>query len=282
MQSASDNGHPDLGATPLAFAPRLAFSGLAVVALGAGVLASGVAVGTVDSLLVIVMALVVTQIGWATIWHGVAGVAWRQPLAELRAWPARTLVRPLPYTQPGSAAEKTALALGHLRDWANARLLPQYGALLAGLVGAVIVGLVMSLVLGPQPAALTLGAVLLTQVALLVCRANGQPHALFGGLMWVGLPLLMGYALFQSVTLDVVLVAVGLSMAYAGTDSAPRARGWWLAGAGVVLVLLVATRRPLGAFAIAVLALPQLLLVPSRHIKVWLMAMRLAAAIAIS
>lgn len=275
-------------ANAAAFAPRLSWALISLLALLAGVLAAGG--GNSEAWLAVLIALVLTQVAWSMIWYGLAEVPWREPLGAWRSWPHDPSQRPtrtLPYTQPGSAAAKTGEWGGQLHAWFSAQFWPRYGATVLVLVGAILVGLVLGLVLGVAPTLLTLSAIILAQVALFASRGSGQPAPLLAGLMWVSAPMMLGASLFGSLGWDTIWAALGLGIAYAGIPNAeiterPTARWYWLIGGGLVLALLVITRRPLGAFAVALLMLPQVLLQPSRHIRWWFVGVVLAVAVALS
>lgn len=299
MQSSVDSSPISREANSIAFAPRLSLVLIALVALMAGVLAAG-GMGASDAWLAVLIALVLTQVAWSMIWHGLAEVPWRESLHSWQSWPREPSPRPartLPYTQPGSAAAKTGDLGGQFQAWASAAFWPRYGATVMGLVGAILVGLVLGLVLGVAPTLLTLSVIILAQVALFASRGSGQPAPLLAGLMWVSAPMMLGVSLFGSLGWDTIWAALGLGIAYAGISDAgiadagitdagvadrPTARWYWLIGGGLVLALLVLTRRPLGAFAVALLMLPQVLLQPSRRIRWWFIGVVLAVAVALS
>jgi len=294
MQTSADRQPISREASPIAFAPRLSLALISLLALLAGVLAAGGA-GAGEAWLAVLIALVLTQVAWSMIWYGLAEVPWREPLSAWRSWPHDPSQRPtrtLPYTQPGSAAAKTGEIGGQLQAWASVQFWPRYGATILGLLGAILVSLVLGLVLGVAPTLLTLSAIILAQVALFASRGSGQPAPLLAGLMWVSAPMMLGASLFGSLGWDTIWAALGLGIAYAGITNAsvtdagvmarPTARWYWLIGGGLVLALLVMTRRPLGAFAVALLMLPQVLLQPSRHIRWWFVGVVLAVALALS
>ena len=223
-----------------------------------------------------------TQIVWNTLWATIAETNWAQSLQEGRQWQVGKPLRQLPYTQPGSASAHASIRLGHLSDWLIQHFWPRFGATLASTVGAMVIGLVLALVLGPQPAALTIVAVCVPQLAALFSRGSGQPSAIARGVIMVGLPLLLGHALFAPLSLDILAVSIGFAVIFAGIGQSRSATLRWSIGAIIVIGVLAITRRPLGAYAVAILALPQLLLRQSRFVKGWLMAMLLAAGTAIS
>ena len=292
-QSGGDTGKIAIGMThnpdaspsiemPLVLAPRLIFSAMSTLALLAGAIASGASITSTDAGLTLLVGWVLTQIVWNTLWTTIADTEWATPSQKGRDWKTGSPLRPLPYTQPGSASAQASVSLGQLQDWWRQWFWPRYGVMLASTAGAVLIGLVLSLVLGPQSVVLTIVAIGVPQIALLFSKANGQPHALARGCMSVGLPLLMGYALFAPLSVDILIAATGFAVAFAGMRQTGRARWLWMIGTGIVIGLMLITRRPLGAFALGILALPQVLLPQSRHVRVWLMVMLLAVGTAIA
>ncbi len=281
LTNNADRSAAPANSLPLSLAPRLIFSAVSASALAAGVLASGASLAASASWLAVLIGLVLTQIVWNTLWATLAETPWAQSWHEGRRWQAGPPLHQLPYTQPGTASAQVSIRLGQLNHWLTQQFWPRYGAVLASTVGAVIIGIVLALVLGPQPAMLTLVAVCVPQVAALLSRGNGQPSPIARGIIMAGLPLLLGHALFAPLPLDVILVALGFAVAFAGIGQS-QGRLHWGIGIMIVIGVLAVTRRPLGAYTLAVLALPQTLLSPSRYAKGWFMAMLLAAGTAIS
>ena len=235
------------------------------------------------------VALVVAEGLLAAFWTAVAETDWATPLEHWRTWNDGQPVKPLPYAQPGSAAEHFAIVLGQLRDWAARDLLPQYGAVLASLVVAPVIALILSAVLGASAILVCILSLALAQLALALCRGNGKPDALLRGAVLITLPCLLGFSLYKPISWEIIAVSIGFGVAYAGvfsTQPASRlANVWWNLGQVIVLALLVATRHSVGAFIFAILWLPQFLIQaqpkPSRA-QWWLMAGMLVASISIA
>lgn len=230
----------------------------------------------------IFVALVIAEGLWASLWAALAETNWSMSLRRWSEWHEGAPVKSLPFTQPGSIAARLAVTLGYCRDWLARDLIPHDGNALASSVVMPAVALVLSAVLGAPAVLLTIIAILLPQLALALCRCNGQPSAVLRGVVELTLPVLLGYVLFKPLSVEIVIAAVGFGLAYAGAVS--RTWNWrlWNLGQVVVLLLLVLTRHSVGAFLVGVFWLPQFLLQaqPSaRHAQWWLMASMLAAAL---
>jgi hypothetical protein len=230
------------------------------------------------------LALVIAEGLWASLWAALAETNWSLPLGRWREWHAGAPVKPLPFTQPGSPAAWFAVVLGYCRDWFSHDLLFNYGGVLTTALLTPFIALVLSAVLGAPVMLLSIVAILLPQLALALCRCNGQPSAILRGVVEMALPLLLGYVLFKPLSFEVVIAAAGFGLAYAGAVS--RRWDWrlWNLGQLAVLLLLILTRHSVGAFLVGIFWLPQFLLQaqPSaRHAQWWLMASMLAAALAI-
>ena len=232
----------------------------------------------------IFVALVIAEGLWASLWAALAETNWSLPLGHWREWHEGEPVTQLPYTQPGSIAAWLSMTLGYCRNWLTRDLLPNYGSVLTSSIVVPFVALVLSAVLGAPAVLLSIVAILLPQLALALCRCNGQPNAILRGVVELTLPVLLGYVLFKPLSVEAVVAAVGFGLAYAGAVS--RTWNWrlWNVGQVVVLLLLILTRHSVGAFLVGVFWLPQFLLQaqPSaRHAQWWLMASMLAAALAL-
>ena len=237
-----------------------------------------------SEMVTVFVALVIAEGLWTTLWAALAETNWAAPLSRWRAWRDGSPVTPLPYTQPGSAAARWAVLFGYYRDWAAHDLIPNYGGTLASSILVPVIALVLSAVLGAPIVLLCIIAILLPQLALALCRGDGQPSPVLRGLVEITLPVLLGYVLFKPLSVELVIAAVGFGLSYSGAVTrAWNVRLWNLGQLGVALLLIV-TRHPLGAFLVGVLWLPQFLLQaqPSaRRAQWWLMASMLVTALAI-
>jgi hypothetical protein len=264
-------------------------------AIMCGLLAAAQFDWSARDVLLVLLALLIAAGLWTIFWAALAETAWALPLGRWRDWQDGIPVRPLPYTQPGSPAAYMAVRLGHLRDWATRDLIPNYGSALLSCVIAPVVSLILAAVLGSPALLVGVVAVLLPQVALVLCRGNGQPSPLLYSIMAISLPMLLGYALYKAFNLDLVVVAVGFGLSFAALAN----DGWntrlWNLGQAVVFLLLIATRHPVGAFLLVVLWLPQFLLqtynpdlvqpaptASARRAQWWLMASMLVTVLALA
>lgn len=234
-----------------------------------------------NAVISMLVALIIAEGLWTTLWAALAETDWIAPLKRWRDWQDGTPVRQLPFTQPGSASERMSVLLGHFRDWARRDLLPNYGNALASAIIAPGVAVVLSALLGAPVVLLTILAISIAQLALLLARGSGEPNSVLRGMVEITLPVLLGFALFKPLTLEVAALAIGFGVAYGGAAAARWNTVIWNAGQGLVLLLLVITRHSVGAFIVALLWLPQFLLQaqPSaRRAQFWLMAAMLVAS----
>ena len=116
---------------------------------------------------------------------------------------------PLPYTKPSSASGGFFARLNAGRAWWRAEFWPRAGASLVSLTGASALALAISLVLGRWVALLTAVALILPilRAALLGQRPLSGPFT--RALLEVGLAWLMGYAVFQDLSLPLGEAALG-------------------------------------------------------------------------
>jgi hypothetical protein len=250
---------------------------LAPIAALCGAIASTPAAGGANWPLPMAMA-VVLSFAWLTLWCVVAQMPWANVLASWDAWTKGRPLRPLPYARPDSDAARAALRLGQLRGWASEMLWPHHGVILLAGVAALIVAAVLAAALGAQAILLTLAAVCVPQIAVIACRGNGHPDPLLQAAMLVTLPMLLGYASFAPISLAISATAAGFGLVFAGLTAAStftRDIGY-----GVVLAALIATRQPIGAFVLAVLWAPHLLLRLTHRPRAWAVAAMLTVALA--
>ena len=243
-----------------------------------GAIASGAVSARPDWPLSLAMAALLALV-WVVAWSVIAGVNWSAPLAVWRGWSEGVPIRALPYAQPGSDAAYLSRRLGQLRSWLERDLLPRYGSLL--LVGAMAIAVmaVLSAALGPLAVLLTIAAVCIVQIAVVACRGNGRPNGLLLGATAVGLPMLLGYAVFAPLSPGILLVGSGAAAAFAGVRD-----GWSVlrhAGYALVVLASLVMREPVGAFVWAVVWAPQLILGLRRGGYGWLAAGLLAFAVVV-
>ncbi|MCL4505180.1 MAG: hypothetical protein M1140_04010 [Chloroflexi bacterium] len=232
----------------------------------------------------VLVALIVAAGLWPTLWAALAETDWRAPLQRWRVWNEGRPVKTLPYTQPGSPSEHLSILLGQCRDWAARDLLPGYGNALFSIILAPLAALILAAMLGAPAVLVTIAAICIPQAAVLLNGGNGASSPLLRGMLEIALPLLLGVALLAPLSAEMVIVAVGFGVAFAGASgSGDRAALIaWNLGQAVVFGLLVLTRHPIGAFAVGLLWLPQFMLQAqpdARRAQWWLMASLLVAAV---
>ncbi|MCS7062334.1 MAG: hypothetical protein RMN25_14410 [Anaerolineae bacterium] len=250
-----------------------------------GVIASGGFHWEWLSLAQVAVALILAEGIWTTLWASLAGVKWDEPLARWTTWTTGQPFVQLPYTQPGSPAARLSVVLGQLRAWLKEDFMPTYGSALASVILAALIALALAMMLGVPAILLTVLALTLSQLGLALCRGNGAPNPFLRGLVEMTLPTLLGFVIYKPLTLEIVIAAIGFGITYAGAVSPRWNVGTWNAGQGIVLGLLIAMRHSVGAFALALLWLPQFLLQArpmARNAQWWPMATMLVAALAIA
>ncbi len=261
----------------LACLPQAAW--LAPFAVVGGAVASGAVLLRSDWPLLLAMAMLLA-LAWVVVWSVIAGVNWSAPLAVWRGWTFGAAIGALPYARPDSEAAYLARRLGQLRSWLERELWPRYGNLvLAGAAGLTFM-VVLAAALGPQAVLLALAVLCMSQLAVVACRGDGHPSAVLEGAAVVGLPMLLGSTTFGPITLDVLSVGVALAIVFAGVrEGSPK---WRDAGYALAVSAAVAMRQPIGAFVLAVIWSPQLILGLRRGGYRWLMAGLLAFAVAVA
>ena len=250
------------------------------IALACGIIAAG-EWNALQLAHVVIAAIIVIGL-WPALWLALAEADWTAALARWRLWDQGEPLPPFPYAVPGSDADKLVIVLGKFRAWAQQDLLPNHGVALSVILMAPIMAGTLSTVLGAQAVNVTIAALCLPQIVLLLTRGNGQPVPLLRATIEVALPLLLGYSLTHPAPLEVIVVALGYAIAYAG---ATAHRTWtWNIGQCVVMVMLVLTRHSVGVFGVALCWLPQLLVQSPptpRRADAWLYISMLIAALTI-
>ena len=150
--------------------------------------------------------------------------------------------------------------------------------------------MLLSAVIGGQALELTLAAFAVTQIALIL-RLHGRATNWLHGFVAIGLPWLLGHAVFGEITLLSALAAVIFSFAYAAmldlAQGASTMRRWLLAQL-VLIVVLIVLQQPIAAVALISLLSAQALLATALHsldfarsAQWWLMLAMLVVALGI-
>lgn len=224
------------------------------------------------------------------VWLAVcAGVPWADLTSESRRLDATQQAGRLPFTEPGSAADRLSETLGRLVTWLRLSAWPRYGD--AGVFGAFAASISLALALSIRPAAVLLSlAVIGLGVLLIVVAARSADGAAardwvaaLRGLGAVAIPLCMGWMLVKDLTATHVIAATLLGLAYR-----PARPSAFNATYVALLALMLVDRHSLGAYLLALLWLPHFLLqaaLPSaertRASTLWFAASVLVAVLAI-
>jgi hypothetical protein len=248
---------------------------LSILAMTCGAIATGLLTLESQTWLKIATAVVLVC-AWSIVWHLIAATNWRAPLESWKTWRTGDPLPVLPYTEPNSPSEKASITLGFFRHWLQHEILPQHGnAILLGAF-ALVIAFVLSASLGAQTFLLAILFICLAQIVAILSRGDGGSNDALEQIGVVALPMLMGFSVFYPITPIIACVALGLSLV--ATKNA-RLRN---IGFGVTLLVLMFMRHTLGAFVIAVLGLPHLVLPEFRSNRWWLVGAMFAAALALS
>jgi hypothetical protein len=253
-----------------------------------GIIASSAFVWMGRDVLIAALAVVIADGAWATQWWGLIETDWRQLFAN---WNAVSVERSeSPLTLRGSPADRSQRGLSRLRLWWQAGGREQAGTPLYSACAALGLGAILSAVIGGQALALTLAAFALTQIALIL-QLHGRSTSWLCGLVAIGLPWLLGQAVFGEITLLAVLAALVFSIVYAALlDVAQGAvsTGRWLLPQIVLVIVLIALQQPITAVALISLLAAQALLATALHsldfarsAQWWLMLAMLVVALGV-
>jgi hypothetical protein len=249
-------------------------------ALVSGVIASAAFDMTRDSLLILSIAVLVAG-AWWVLWRSIADTRWAEIFSSWPLWRMGEPITALPYTQAGSLADKAAIKLGFFRHWLRHELLPQQATGLFASACALAVALVMSAVLGAQALTITLLFMGTTQLALYLNKGTGNNNRILFNLAMIGLPFALGRVVFKPLTLDIASLSA-VVFACAAIFGALRNRNLQNIGLGAAVLLLIVMRHTIGAFFLAALWLPLLLLPGFRAPRWWPLVMLIAGGAALS
>lgn len=228
-----------------------------------GAVASGGLVARWETLLFLVLAAFVADPLWGALWALIAEADWLLVL-DSRRLPARgDIVLPVPYTAPGSPAQRFALWLGRVRIWAREEFAPRLGGHAVSLMVVAPLLAVLSLILGPRAVTLSLAALGVTLWALLTRSPERPPSPWLRALLEIGLPWLLGHGSLAPFTARSALAVLGYTITYGASlrllNSINRRTLFLLNGGQVAtLALLVLWRRPVAATIGGLLLLAQM------------------------
>lgn len=227
-----------------------------------GAVASGGLALTLDGGVRLLLTLLLVEVGWGTLWTALATTDWAAPLRRWQDWPAVGQPAFLPYTRPDSPGGRLARWLAQLRSWWREAPDATVRRALAAVTAALLLSLILAAVLGANMLLLTLVALALMQLALVFDRGRGRVGAGWDGALRLGLPWLAGHLVFAALALPATALAAAFSASAAGIGGAnrPVGRALWAAGQLAAALLFLPLQRPLAVPFLALLLLPQLLL----------------------
>ncbi len=275
MLQPGESGHT---LSPLsAFSPSRFL--LAAIAVLCGAVAGGVLLH--DGWQLVVMALVLAG-AWQVVWSLLARTNWRSARAAWRAWSRSLPGRRLPYTQAGSDADKVSDDLDQFGAWLREWLWPHHGMQLGVALAAGMVMLALMIALGAPAMLLSVGMLIVMQIALALCGGNGWPAVWAEGLIVIGLPFALGLLVLTPAAswwLALACLMLGPAlMAMMIGDTVPLH-----AGSALVMVTFVLLREPVAAAVMGIAWATAALLKPAgnRLALVVLCLLAVAAAIAL-
>jgi hypothetical protein len=273
------------------------WGGMGVLAVFCGALASNQIQWNGEGILTLLLVLLLSGLGWGSIWNLAVGVDWFPSLAE--HWPpVRQVSLPsLPYTLPGSPGGRLARWLGQLVGWWRESFAATHRLALTGLMSAVVVTAVLSLILPDRIRFLNAAVVALVGIGGAQRLRGTSPLAALA-LLQVGLGWLAGHLAFAEMNVVSWVVALSFTLAVLGVlrvgEGLPG--GLWLLNGGqiAIVILLVALKQPLAGGVVGMFLLGQIALQPSLHLDdgavctvfcrrswPWLMGAMLVAALVI-
>jgi hypothetical protein len=247
-------------------------------------------------LLTVVIASLLVDLAWGSLWDLASGTDWFRPLAD--GWPPHrpAAVAVPPYTRPNSPGGRLFRGLSWLVGWWKESFWPEMGSALIGLLVAVVLAIALTLLLPSRLRLLNAELAALVGLGLVHRRYHG-PLLAAEALILVGMSWLAGHLIFDAMNVPSLVLALASSLAVWGGMRAARGLrgGLWLQNGGQLASagLLVTVKQPLAAGIVGMLMLSQVLMQlllaagadPSRVFRrswPWLMAAMLTAALAVS
>ncbi len=256
-----------------------------------GLIASGSIVWQGQALLVSILAVLLADGFWATVWWTLIEIDWTDMLAR---WPEVEIghtPHALPFTRSGSAADRLLNWLARSRAWLRSIVWPERGSAILSTLVAIGLAIIFSILIGWQALALSLAALALTQLALLTRKLSASIVSIIHGLLAVGLAWLLGHAAFNQITYLSLGMALLFSISYSGVIEVIRlekSTRRWLLPQVLIVAILAVLQMPIAAFALIAVLVAQSLLSTVMHGSLfarsaqwWLMIAMLIAALAI-
>ncbi|MBN1953625.1 MAG: hypothetical protein JW900_01130 [Anaerolineae bacterium] len=227
-----------------------------------GVIASGVFTLTAANVTRLLLALLLVEASWGTLWRALSTTGWAVLFRRWQNWRLGDRLFYLPYTQPASPLDRASRWAAQLKSWAETLLFPTAGRSLKMIAAGVFFSLVIAGTLGSEMVMLTVASLSLMELAMVVKRESDQPAGEWDGILRLGLPWLAGHLAFSPFTLSSVMLAAAFSVAIVGIGPASPRRGsvLWVTGQALAAFFLIPLRHPLSAAFLILLLIPQLLL----------------------
>jgi hypothetical protein len=256
-----------------------------------GIIASGAFVWTGRDVLIALLAVLLADGAWATVWWGLVETNWPQLIGRWPLVDPEPVDRPWLPAQPDSPADRAQQWTARWRAWRRAVLWPEAGTpLLSALVSSGL-AIVLSAIIGWPALLLSLGAIALIQIGLLLEHRHGRASHGARGALDVGLAWALGHTAFGALTPLSIGLAALFAIVYASSLDLARGgrqRRGWLLPQVIVVSILVVIQQPLAAFAATSLLIAQALLATAQRglpfaqaSQGWLLLAMLAAALAI-
>ena len=256
-----------------------------------GVVASGSFGGQGEDWTRLALLVLLVDGGWGTLWAALGNTDWATPVRRWRTWRSGGRSSTLPYTLPGTLADRGSRWLGHVRVWWRDELWPRCGRAVSAIAVALPVTVLLSGLLGLELLLLSMAAFAVMQLGLTWEGGGGSVTPEWDASIAVALPWLAGHLAFGPPTLSSALLALFFALAYAAPWRS-RSLGGRVLLVGAHLsasVLLIGRQQPLAGGVVLLLLTPQLALLPwlrrgqpevwcARYSRPWLLAAMLIAA----
>jgi hypothetical protein len=232
--------------------------------------------------------------GWGTLWTALARTDWALALREWRTWKRVGSTAKLPYTLPGTPADRISRWIGRVSTWWRDAFWGSCGSAVRAMLIALPLTVLVSALLGPELLLLSVASLALMQLGVIWTGGRGVVPSGWDGLIAVALPWLAGHTVFGSVTVASASLAMLFALAWGSAWRAASGGGRAVLVAGhlVSATILILLGGPLAASTLLLLLVPQMALLPwtrrdlpihrfVRYTRPWLMAAMAVAALAL-
>lgn len=256
-----------------------------------GVVASGGFVWQGEGWSRLALLILLVDGGWGTLWAALGSTNWAAALHQWRTWEFGERTPKPPYTLPDSPGDRVIGWIGLFRAWWRHLFWLDCGPAVLSIIIALLVTALLGVLLGQEILLLSMAAVAAMQAGAVASRGSGAAAPEWDALLGVTFPWLAGHIAFGPLTPGSSALALTLGLAWGTAWRVESPRGRIAAGGAQLLAaaLLVALGQPLAAGCLALLSVPQLVLLPwiergqpagwyVRHTRPWLMATMLIAA----